>query len=256
MPDIQIDSADKPPIWREKYRIRSYDVDTSKRATLMSLCRYFQESAGHHSQTAKLGYEHLVERGQFWVLSRFFLEIDRYPLWQEQVNIETWSKGPEGIFALRDFIFFDAENKVIARGTSGWLTLDTEKRRPQRLDYFAKLMPFIRDKHAVEHKLTKLQALEEPEIRAAYSVSFTDLDISNHVTGTRYMEWILNSFSFEYLTAHQIRSFEINFLTESLYGDEIIVLGEKSSRSRRDTPVAVKRKGDNRELCRARAIWE
>ena len=154
------DSSKGPSVWREKYQIRSYDVDVKKMATLMSLCRYFQESAGHHSQTAKLGYEHLLEKGQFWVLSRFFIEIDRYPEWQEQVCVETWSKGPDGIFALRDFTFFDADDKEIVRGTSGWLTLDTEKRRPQRLDQFARIMPIVRDKHAVEHRLLKLPAIE------------------------------------------------------------------------------------------------
>ena len=255
MPETHENKIDKPLIWKEKHQIRSYDVDAEKRATLMSLCRYFQESAGHHSQTAKLGYEHLLEMGQFWVLSRFFIEVDRYPLWQEQISIVTWSKGPEGIFALRDFIFYDTDEKVIARGTSGWLTLDIEKRRPRRLDYFAEIMPYVSDKHAVEHRFSKIPPIEKPDIKSTFTVCYYDLDISNHVTSTKYIEWILISFPIEYLTTKQVRNFEINFMAESLYNDEILILWDETSQNKKVTSVMVKRKTDNRELCRARVGW-
>jgi acyl-ACP thioesterase len=256
MPETHEDTKDKPLILKEKHQIRSYDVDVRKKATLMSLCRCFQESAGHHSQTVKLSYEHLLEMGQFWALSRFYIEVDRYPLWQEEISIETWSKGPDGIFALRDFIFYDVDDKVITRGTSGWLALDIKRRRPVRLDYFADIMPYASDKHAVDYRFSKISAIEKPDIKSTFTVGYYDLDISNHVTSIKYVEWILSSFPFEYLSDKQVRSFEINFMAESLYDDELMVIWDKTSQSGKITPVTVKRKADDRELCRARVGWD
>jgi medium-chain acyl-[acyl-carrier-protein] hydrolase len=245
----------KPLLWRGNYQVQSYDVDLKKEQTLMSLCNYFQESAWRHAERCDLGYMSLAEKGQFWVLSRLLVEIDRYPRWQDHISIETWSKGADGLFAVRDFIVYDGSGTGIIRATSGWLIVDTAKRRPQRLHDFSTVMPFMRDRHALTHRLQKLPAATDPEIQSAFSVRFSDLDLNNHVNSTKYIEWIIDSFPFAFLSVHTVKSFEINFLAESLFGDEIEIHRGKNPQKETTFLVDVKRKGDNREFCRAQLCF-
>jgi acyl-ACP thioesterase len=110
-----------------------------------------------------------------------------------------------------------------------------------------------------------LPSAEEPEklpapvcskMGKSYTVRYSDIDMHHHVNNTKYIEWILDSYPFEMNQTHQIHTFEINFLTESSYEDEISVHTEPLG----DSPPAflhsVFRKGDGRELCRAKVSWK
>jgi medium-chain acyl-[acyl-carrier-protein] hydrolase len=111
-------------LWRERYTVKSYDVDLKKRMSLTSLLGCLLESAWQHARRCGFGYGDLAEKGQFWVLSMLHIEIARPPLWREPIVIETWSKGTNGLFALRDFLVSDKEDAAVVRATSGWLILD------------------------------------------------------------------------------------------------------------------------------------
>ena len=104
----------KPLLWKDRYTVKSYDVDQEKRITLSSLFNCFQESASHHAGRCDLGYKSLRERGLFWVLSRLRIEIKRLLLWEEEFTVETWSKGAEGIFAVRDFLVAVSDRRSYA----------------------------------------------------------------------------------------------------------------------------------------------
>jgi len=67
-----------------------------------------------------------------WVLSGFFITIDSYPKWQDTITIQTWPSGLERLFAMRDFIIFDADRKVIGTAKSAWIVIDMALRKPVR----------------------------------------------------------------------------------------------------------------------------
>ena len=61
------------PVWTERLRVCSYDVDFTRRATSVSLCRYFLEAAWNHAEALGVGFSHLQQQGRYWVLSRLVL---------------------------------------------------------------------------------------------------------------------------------------------------------------------------------------
>ncbi len=65
----------------------------------------------------------LFKKGLTWVLSRFHIEITRYPKWGETVQINTWPSGRGPLFAVRDYEILDAEGPLAA-ATSSWLIVD------------------------------------------------------------------------------------------------------------------------------------
>jgi acyl-ACP thioesterase len=56
-----------------------------------------------------------------------------------------------------------------------------------------------------------------------FQVRTTDLDMNGHVNNTRFAQWVLDSLPLEAHEAHQLRSYEINFLAEARYRDRISI---------------------------------
>ena len=55
------------------------------------------------------------------------------PKYNDEIKVETWSRKIEKLYAYRDFQIKDKEGNVIVIGTSRWIFVNTERRRPVRL---------------------------------------------------------------------------------------------------------------------------
>jgi acyl-ACP thioesterase len=106
-------NADIDGIWTESHRICSYEVDITRRLTMESILRNFQEAAWNHAEHLQLGYSHLRGNNQAWVLSRMTVRVQTYPHWDQAVTIRTWPRGSQSLFALRDFEMLDKNGRQL-----------------------------------------------------------------------------------------------------------------------------------------------
>lgn len=243
-------------IWKEEFRVKSYESDIKGRLTLTGLCNYFQESAGHHADALERGMGFLLEKEQTWVLSRMLIRIDEMPEWNSVLAVETWSKGTDGLFAVRDFIVRDSRERIRAAATTGWLVINVGTRRPQRLDRFASQWPFFKGKEAVTDKPERLPECAGPEVGSPFPVLVSDLDVNNHVNNVKYAEWVMDSFSLDFQEKHEVRSFGINYLAEAFFGDTMVIRKEEKGAGSGDFLVSAVRQSDKKEVCRSRIIWK
>jgi len=242
--------------WEDEYSISFYEVDTKDEVFLPVLWSFMQETAWHHAEHLRLGYSDLMERQYFWVLSRLSIQMEEYPRWGDQIKVKTWLTGIGRLFALRQFSIADSKGEIIGTGKSAWLVLDLKNRKPQRIEPVFKHIQHLLGDHPVAEEPDKIPAPVHPRMEKSYTVRYSDIDMHHHVNNIKYIEWILDSFPFEMNQTHQIHTFEINFLGESTHGDEIAIYTE----TLKETPPAflhnIIRKGDGRELCRARTGWK
>ncbi|MFX4944882.1 acyl-ACP thioesterase domain-containing protein, partial [Acinetobacter baumannii] len=85
-------------IFKEVFKIRSYQVGPSGLVTPQSLLRFLQEAAANHAEILRVGGEELVEQDLMWVLSRLRLKMHRTPKWHDDITVETWpSKRTKGV---------------------------------------------------------------------------------------------------------------------------------------------------------------
>ncbi len=250
-----INKSQYPSIWRDKHKISSYEVDAKNKASLQSFCNFLQESAWNHAEALNLGYSHLIGNNQIWVLSRLLIKVHAFPMWGDTIFVETWAKRTGRLFAYRDFHILDENDKIIAAASSAWVVIDLKNRRPQRMESFSDKMPLLSEKHALEAKLDRVPSPEVFLNQPFFPVLFSDLDMNKHVNNVKYLEWILDSYPFEMRITHDITIFEINFLREAFYGDEISVRSEEISGSKPLFLNSLIRKEDKREICRARIEW-
>ena len=208
------------------FRPTGHEVDSYKRIRLTSLLQKTQEAAEAHATLYNCGYQILIQQNIVWVLSRMQLEIKRMPEWDEPVRIETWHKRVERIFALRDFLLFDAHDEPIIKATSAWLLMDIHTRRMLRVEHVLPLLAHVNiPQDAIPDVPGKLMVPEGEllSLKQRHSVVYSDIDLINHVTNTKYVEWALDLLPIagSHPGMHTMTSFQINFNMEARGGDTV-----------------------------------
>jgi acyl-ACP thioesterase len=239
----------QPLCGRYEYQVNSYLTDVKKQLSLPALFYLLQESAIIHAETHNFGWAALSENNCFWALSRVKAQIDDYPLWKDSIFVETWSKGPDGIMANRDFEVYSSDNKKMLSATSAWLMLNMETRKPQRMTLLKDKFPAPYDRSAIDVKLEKLPQNRIPEgDRTINTVPYSAIDINGHVNNTLYIQWIIDSFPVEYILNHNIYDIEINYLQEATVNQQYYVIIEELLPD--EYLCSIVRYPDNKELSR------
>ncbi|MCK5221438.1 MAG: hypothetical protein KAR14_07655, partial [Candidatus Aminicenantes bacterium] len=160
--------------------------------------------------------ESLKKHNLFWVFSRLTVNITRPLKWNEVVEVETWPKDIVGLLYTRDFIIRDEDGKVVAKAASAWLPIDLETKRPKRKESFdSEFFTFLKEKHALKDPPEKLSGTREGEIFKVNSTYF-DLDLNKHVTSTRYIDWMMDTFPIEFLRKNYPKALSINYIKETM----------------------------------------
>ena len=211
----------------QKIDIRSYDTDQQGKASICSLFHFMLEAAWAHAQVMDWGYDQLHSNHMFWVLSRLYVVVEKYPSWQDTITLKTWSAGTDGVYAYREFIIEDADGRVLLRANTAWLILETETKK----------IVLLRDHISTFPRYHKTGSCREPRrIRPGKStkshdftpVRFSELDINAHFNSVKAMERVLDQFSIEFLDAHEPESVEVNYLKEGFAGDRLAVSVEQA----------------------------
>lgn len=240
-----------PGTWREQRLIESFDVDVRGRLRPQHMFAYLLNSAWNHTKGTDFGFNELSERNLMWVLIRSQILIERSPEWGEEIQIETWAKRTEKFYALRDFSIKSSTGEKLVSATSSWMILDKTSGRPQRFDHKTLNFPWV-DKNEMETSLGKVPELTNGQQTAQYRVLYSDIDINKHVNSARYLQWIIDSHSCDFLKESEARSIEISFLSSASQDDKISVLSQKTEAGE---SYSVRRVSDDRELCRAKIFW-
>lgn len=211
----------------EEYIVPTYHVDFDRKITVPNLLLLLQESAWKHANQHDFGYNHLQEKGLFWVLAKIKLVMYRYPHWQERLRIETWGKLPELLTAFRDFEGFDEQGEKL----------------------------FAEGRHAIEEKPAKITIVKNPQQTLPAAVLPSDIDMNLHVNNTRYIQWILDRFDFGFLQQHQLKEIEVNFLSQAKMGDRYVIT-TGMLRNNEFISSALHDDDDHKELTRVRTLWE
>jgi acyl-ACP thioesterase len=242
--------SDVPSQWSEQRHVESFEVDMKGRLRPHMLFAYLLNSAWKHATLAAHGYQDLLERNRMWVLAKFQAAITELPTWGDRVLIQTWGKGTTKLYALRDFIVCSQAGSKLVSATSAWMILDKDRHRPLRFDSMN--FPWNSGQSEMETNLEKVPELENGKAGSTFRAVYSDIDVNHHVTATKYLQWILDSHSFDDLQRTRLNYLEMSFLAEAALDEEVTVYSEQ--RDGREL-CSVRRVSDQKELCRSRLEW-
>lgn len=214
--------------YSSEFSISSFDTDTRGRASLQSICRYLQEMAVQHAEQLKLGFDDMIKENRAWVLAQMLIRLNAYPGMHENIGITTWSNGPDGRFAMRDFEIFDGNGKKIGGASSTWFVVDLSGKSICRLDGYFSGYRYENIKYALERRPKRIKPFTDGINEHSFGVYYSDLDINSHVNNVRYIDRILDPFPAEFREANSINEIEMNFLKEVKLGDNIRVQSKKT----------------------------
>jgi acyl-ACP thioesterase len=202
-----------------RFTIRTAEVDMHNLLKLSSLFLMMQEVAARHAAMSHFGFDDLARQQAFWVLSRAMVRIDHLPVSETAIHVTTWPRGVDKLFALRDFIFTDADGERLGGATTSWLILDRQTMRPRRPDIFNDVV-FPDLPAALNENAPKINSHEHSTYSHSQTARYSDIDFNRHVNNSRYIDWMIDCLKSGELVAGEF-SFAVNFNHQLALGDTI-----------------------------------
>jgi medium-chain acyl-[acyl-carrier-protein] hydrolase len=242
-------------IWETSLNIRAFDVDTNNRLKINSIFDYFQDAASNHADELKVGYDDLIPRGLFWILSWAKFEFNSYPKFKDEIKIQTWGKKQNKLYSMRDVIFYNCDEDIICKGTTAWLLLDAKTMRPKILTSLFPEVKLLEDKSAMDDLPEKLVNDQKAKKIFSKKMKYSDIDLNKHVNNAKYVEQFLDCYEQEFHNINQIKSLTISFLSETKYGDTIEVLKNSIESEEKKHFVEAKNLTTGKDVFRSIVEW-
>jgi medium-chain acyl-[acyl-carrier-protein] hydrolase len=244
------------PIWEEEFNIHAKDIDFNGKLKFYCICGYFFEIAARHANHLRFGFQDLKQENVYWVLSRLHVKTIKYPGFDQKINIQTWHKGLDRLFGLRDFRILDKDGLELALATSAWLILDEKTGHLVRPEKFTELHNSKTDYNAINELPDKLEPLSEYDQSKLIEPGYTDLDINFHVNAGKYIAWIQDLYPPDFYNKYQIADFQINYLNETRFGEKIrIVSRQESIENQLISKIEGRIDGTDNPAFRVRIVW-
>ena len=199
-----------------------YATDASWRLKPSSFMNLAQEAANAHATILGFGYDDLIASRTAWILSRMHVEFVGTPKWRETITLQTWHKGLNRLFYLRDFLVTDAEGNPRIKATSSWLVLNMDTRRlvrdPELMDEGTTCEEDVISTPADKVQMPKdLQA----ELVMEHKIAYSDVDMLGHANNAMYMQWAMDAVDYEVASKRPVKEFTINFNHEVTVGENV-----------------------------------
>nr|WP_320059801.1 acyl-ACP thioesterase domain-containing protein [uncultured Bacteroides sp.] len=231
-----------------------FHVDFNGRLTMGVLGNHLLNCAGFHSTDRGFGMASLNEDNYTWVLSRLAIELDEMPYQYEKFTIQTWVENIYRLFTDRNFAIINKDGKKIGYARSVWAMINLATRKPADLLalHGGGIVDYVCEEPCPIEKPSRIK-VDTQEITSTLVAKYSDIDINGHVNSIRYIEHILDLFPLEMYKTKRIRRFEMAYVAESYYGDELSFIKQKVAEGEYHLEVM---KNGQEVVCRSKVIFE
>jgi len=208
----------------QKINIPCYCTDASFHMKSAAFMDYAQEIAYWAAGELGFGYDQLHVHHIAWVLSRMHIHFEDYPLWHDELTIQTWHKGLEGLYFLRDFFLNDKQGNHLVSCTSSWVVIDESTRRlvrPEELKDLLTVEGQVDSAIGTPAPKTALPRGAEAEKVGEHIVSYSDIDIIGHTNNVRYVVWAMDVLPYEFVSTNRAKDIFISFIKETTPGQNV-----------------------------------
>lgn len=184
-----------------------------------SIANYLQDCAILHSEEVGISLKYLAEHHRAWFLVSWQIDIDRYPVLGEQIQIRTWAYDFKGSIGYRNIEIVDGQGQSIVKASSLWSYVDTEAMRPVRIEEAVAAAYPLFPKLDMEYASRKIRLYDNHEPIAERTVMSYQIDSNNHMNNEAYIALAL-----EYADdISDIRRVRAEYRKQFVKGDTIIV---------------------------------
>lgn len=206
-------------MYTKEYKILASDVGYNKELTLSSMLRIFQDIATEHGELIGVGRDTLLNKGLIWVASRTTVEINRLPIFNEDIILETAPDATIKTMFPRYIQFKDKFDNVLLKACTIWVLVDINTRNmvfPE--NYGVEIDPSHFDRLDVFAQNVKKLAYENIDYKR---VNYSDLDYNGHMNNTKYADIVQNLLIKNLSDIKKFKSFKIVYSKEAKLNETI-----------------------------------
>lgn len=190
-----------------------YETDVTGHVRLPYLLSLALMVSGQHSKALGVSDDWFFDvHGLFWAVAEHQLTINRLPVYDETIRIETSVTAYNRYCCYRLFEVYSATDDLLMTIVSTFVLVTYQSRQLAKIPK-AILEPFQTTFAKKPPRSTKLKPLENYEERL-YPVRYFDLDRNGHVNNSRYLEWVYDGLSVAFLTKHYPKEITIKYNKE------------------------------------------
>lgn len=213
-------------VTEKEYEIQYYEIDYEGRLLMTNLIQYLGDIATKQSEDLGVGMEYLRKQGVAWVLYKWKIHLNKYPLYGDKIKISTKAHSFKKFYAYRTFEIMDANNNVIGCANSVWFLIDINKRKAIRIKENMYSAYGIDENKNDGLNIEKIIAPNSISVQKSFQVRYSDIDTNRHVNNVKYLEWAIETIPFEIFTNYILKDINIIYEKETTYGETITVLTE------------------------------
>ena len=211
--------------YKKEYEIGLEDIGKGNLATNISILKKLEEIAEQNSSEVGIGIENMEETKIAWLLLDWKVEIIKRPKYMDKISIETWSTKMERCYGYRDFEVYNEENELIIKGTSKWVEMDLEKKRPIRIDEESakKYAKYDKGYSVFENEIDKIEEVSDDELIFIrnYEIQRRDIDVNRHMHNISYLELAYEVLPYDVYIGNTFSNVRITYKKEIKYGDNV-----------------------------------
>ena len=170
--------------------IEDYNSDGSlKIATILKL---LENSGNRHSDLAGDKILDSSSKGQTWILTDWYVELESIPKYGDKLTAKTWCQKKTFLFSsLREFELY-SNGKLCGKATTRWVFYDINKNCPVKIndELLSKYEP--EEKSVFENtKLEKITVSDTFTNEIVLKPRKTDIDFNHHVHNLVYIDYAM-----------------------------------------------------------------
>lgn len=230
-------------------------MDNSRRASLVSIMRILEDIAIQHSEDVNLGLDFYEQENVGWMLSRWDINIYRFPMFKETIKVVTEPQAMNKFYANRKYHIYSETGDLLIEANSLWIFVNTLTRRP------IQIAEFIYERYSVNPNdnfvFTKLEDIALPSLyqnEKEYLVMSDAIDTNQHTNNTQYIFWATDTLPKEikqnYCPAHVL----VNYMKETKEGDNVVSSAFTETSNEKVISLHRLTSGD-KDVCKVKIEW-
>lgn len=233
-------------IYKENYKVELEDIGTENKISNKRIVTIMEDVSAAHSASVGYGVENVEETNCAWILLDWKIKIINRPAYNEHIEASTWSRKSDKLCAFRDFELKDKNGNVFAIGTSRWLYMNLERRRPTILN--EKMNEIYKTEFGKMVFGEEISKLDVPEvlmnnkssdksndtfidktiqdksiIERPYKIERRDMDINGHLHNVSYIEAAYEIIPDEIYKNVEFNNIRVEYKKEILKEDNVVI---------------------------------
>jgi medium-chain acyl-[acyl-carrier-protein] hydrolase len=215
-----------PVVTDRNYNIHYYEVDIHKKALMTSIINYLGDMAMYQSEILGVGIDHLKENDLAWVLYKWDIKMNTYPLLNETIKVQTSAYSFRRFYAYRKHEIIDEKGNIIGHANSVWILINLSRRRPVRIMEGMYEAYGIEDSKNAPIEIEDIQAISQVHSEKSFQVRYSDIDTNMHVNNVKYVAWALETLPKDIVLNYELKNIKVTYEKETRYGETIKVSTE------------------------------